>query len=325
MTRCLALFVFSLGSVLLFAGAPSSSSARGTLIDGIGRDVTGELIFYSDIKKVAKALGLGGGSADLIYPATRKSSKEEQAKELLTNQVIMAKACKEIGRGVGETEVSQQINRIIQSNQGLKSEGDLAAALKREGRTLLEFKEDIERQLVLRSFLGLFVNPRVTKADLKNRYFADTNKSAESVKVKVQKLRFSCQGSSPGKCVEAFAKAEKASKALSSGKSFEEVLRTFPKAGSARYEDFELTSLGSKKLQEQLESTLEGESTEPVEVAGSIYLFWVISKAKSFAVDFDEARLRDQITQERRAIMLKEKLKELRSKYLKSSPAVKLD
>ena len=323
MTRCLTLFVFSLSSVFLHAGAPIAASSKGVLLDGIVRDVTGDLIFYSDIKKVAKALGLGGGSAELIYPATKKSSKEEQAKELLTNQVIMAKACQEIGRGVGEAEVSQQINRIVQANPGLKSENDLAAALKREGRSLSEFKDDIERQLVLRSFLGLFVNPRVTKADLKSRYFTDTNKSAESIKVKVQKLRFSCQDSLPGSCKEAFSKAEEASKALSSGKSFEEVLRKFPQAGSLRYEDFELTSLGSQELQEQLENTPEGESTDPVEVAGSVYLFWLVSKAKSFAVDFDEAKLREQITQERRAIMLKEKLQELRSKFLKSHTAEK--
>ena len=326
MRRYGVLLLFSLNFIISFMSNATASSSQGSLIDGIARDVRGDLIFHSEVERLAKVLSLAKEPLELIYPATSKSSKEVQAKELLTNQIIMSQACQEFGRGVSNEAVEKHIARIIQDNPGIKNERDLETALmvpKDGKRTLEEFKGDIKKQMLLRNFMGLFGNPRVTKAELKKRYFAETGEYAESIKVKVQQLRFPCGGSGKNECSKALVQAKEASKLFSSGKSFEKVLSKFKNTGSARHQELELTSLGSKELQEQLERTLDGELTEPVNFGGSIYLFKVISKEKSLAVDFDEEVLTKGIVEEKRSVMLKEKLKELRSKYLKSSSAEK--
>jgi hypothetical protein len=293
----------------------SEIKQQGELVDGILQRVgKSRLILQSDITAVAKELKWRKFPEELLYPALPSDPSEKQALEYLTNEHLITMACEENQLVVESEQIESQLKSVIKSNPNLKTEEDLAEALKAEGKTLDDFRQEITSQMNMRNFSQRFVIPyiKVTEADLRPYYFLKTGEKAESISVKVEQVIFSCSPSPEGTCSE----GDQAYKRLLSGSSLKEVSESFSQASSVEQEEYDLNSLASETMKEALENLEVGQYTKPVPVDNkNVYIFKLIAKKVTPSLGFDSERLKVEYMQELSAAETKLQLKKLRIKH----------
>ena len=306
------LFFSSYASVARSPVQQENPTTKGELVDGIIRRVgKSRLILKSDITAMVKELKWRKFPEELLYPALPSDALEKQALEYLTNEHLITMACEENQLVVSSEEIESQLKSVIKSNPNLKTEADLAEALKAEGKTLEDFRKEIASQMNMRNFSQRFVIPyiKVTEADLKPYYFLKTGEKAESISVKVEQVIFSCTPSPEGICPE----VNQAYEQLLRGTSLKEIAENFPQASPAEREEYDLNSLASETMREALENLEVGQYTKPVPVDNkNFYIFELISKKVTPSLGFDPESLKIEYTKYLSSGETKSQLKKLR-------------
>jgi len=155
--------------VLLLAGGMAllAVSVTAEVVDRIVAVVNDEIITYSELQQVAKAIRAQPGFS---LPAGSGRDLDRQLLESLINQKLSKFEAKRRGITVTEQEVNKAFEDFRKRN-GLEKDEVLAQVLAENGMTVKDMKQQIEDQLTHERLVAIVTANKVTISDAEVRAF----------------------------------------------------------------------------------------------------------------------------------------------------------
>ncbi len=241
-------------------------------IDGILAKVDTEVITQSDM---AEAMSIAYLAIRENYPEDQWESKLQEENSRLLNRMIDDLVClrfaRENGMSVNDEQIDQQINSL-KEKAGITSDTEFAEALKQEGLTLEELRENTRRNIIKQRVLGREVYARIDVSDPEiKRYYnenEDIFKETAQVKIGLLLLEVKEQDEASSQTVE--QKIKSIYSQLQQGKSFTELVSQFSQ-GPSKDDGGDIGYIkkgeGLPELEKIAFSMEEGDFSEPFQTA----------------------------------------------------------
>ena len=311
----LSIFTLFIGFHIL---ADSALSEKKLVIDAIVASVNGEPITLSDIEKVL------GDNQKLTLDAASSDPEVRLVVEQLILERLIYEEAKERNLGVSDGEIERYIDEVTRRNR--MDRASFEAALKKEGKTITGYKEQIKTEILKTKIASGFMQSGVAvsedEIDEHIKELPALNKSG--AKVKLSQIFISTADRSEE---AARREIEKAQTELEEGSSFS----TVAKSMSEGVEASEGGSLGVIP-EEDLGMTIfdalfgleEGEVTSIVTSENGLHLFKLEERFVQSEDDEEEVNdsLRGEIREQLKRRKLEERMQEFFTLELQKLHAV---
>jgi peptidyl-prolyl cis-trans isomerase SurA len=268
--------------VFLNTLAPNYGRAE-TLVDRLVAEVNGEGVTYSEVMDKVKNGPLVVVSS---APAPTGASPFETALQDLINFRLILQKAQELEIDVSDEKLDEEIAGFLEKRK-LTIEG-LKDALKEQGMTFANYRQDFRNQAILNQFQGRVIYPaiKLTDRDVEAYYLKTSGNSNDSLRLTLRQLFIEVRqdaGEVVKKGKEALA--QKAFQELSSGLSFEQAVKVYSDAEDARANGGLMPPLFLKDLaasfQKVIQNLEEGQFSTPIKTPNGYFLFFL--EKKSFA------------------------------------------
>lgn len=203
---------------------------KGEVIDQIVAEVNGEIITYSELKRLldpiyAQYSKVYSGE-DLI--SRIRAAREEALNQLIENKLILQEA-KEIGLELNESAVEERLNEI---KSRFPSEEVFLDTLKNEGTSYDSFVDRVRDQLMIKALIGREVTSKVIVSPKEIEEFYQAHKKAFSGSPKVHLFHIMVK-KDPNNMFLSKETASQLYKKLKEGGSFEQLAKDYSEGPNA--------------------------------------------------------------------------------------------
>jgi len=287
------LFVLLLPSLAL---APCA--ARAETIERVVAKVNGQIITLSEFQSRQIAAAQGARVDPAGVGAFLRQNNAKILQEAIDEILILQKA-EDAGIRAPSAWIDEAIEGIKKENK-ITSDEQMQEALAREGLTLAELRDNIERGVVRRIVMQRDVQPKIeaSEADVRAEY--ERRKATEFTKPATVSLQEILVAEDKGGLTLAREIAQKAG----AGEDFQALARTYSSAPS-RTNGGELGQLAQGDLNPALEKVAfelpVGSVSDPLPVEGGYRLIRVVAKTSGSTTPFDAVkdRVRDRVMMSR--------------------------
>jgi parvulin-like peptidyl-prolyl isomerase len=275
-----------------------SGAARAEIVERIVAKVNGEIITLSDFQQRQ----LAAAQAARVDPSQINDFLRQHNGKILQeaiDDVLLMQKAADSGMKAPAQWIDEAIDNIRKENN-LTTEEQFQAALSREGLTLEELRQNIERGIVKRYILERDVRPKAeaTEAELREEY--EKLKQKEFTRPATVTLQEILVRDNTGGLALARQLVERAR----AGEDFQALARTYSSAPS-RANGGDLGQIAQGDLNPDLEkaafSLSVGSISEPLPVEGGYRVIKVIAKTSGSTTPFEAARdkVREKLMAER--------------------------
>lgn len=301
------------------------SPAHAEMVDKIVAKVGDEVITLSDVgQSVAERrtylfTTYKDGEARSLF----ERFKENALQELILQKILIAEVKKE-GIAIAESLIDQEYNRQLQES-GV-SEVAFINKLKQQGVTIADFKNQIKMELARQQFIQKKILPNIAISDYDLQREYEKNKDHYAT---YQKFRFVEVYLEEGKFDDVEEMQTMAAAIQSRLKSSLTAADLIKKHSSGAFADRGGDSgsvLGSSlrpEIRNILSQLKNGEVTNPIPIAGGVFIFKLLEKSDPLALPYNEVvtRLRLKLSERLVAQSLKKYLNNVRDQmYVEVMP-----
>lgn len=183
MRKVLLLILFVLGSSFSYAGEIVEQ-----ILAHVGNEIITQSDYNTELDRMRDEMShrFQGQELQQNYEAARKNLLE-----FMISQKLLDQRAKELDLDVSE-EVNAAVQRLREEND-IPDDQALDAALKKEGTSLLQLREDFHRRIIQQKILWNYVQGKVniTEDEIKNYYEQHKNEITTERKTKVTRYIFS--------------------------------------------------------------------------------------------------------------------------------------
>jgi parvulin-like peptidyl-prolyl isomerase len=291
MRRLFALLVLS--SLLV---APSG--ARGEIIERVVAKVNGQIITLSEFQSRQIAAAQGARvEASNVGPFLRQNNARILQEAI--DEILILQKAEDAGLKVPSQWIDESIDGIRKENN-ITSDEQFQDALEREGLTLSELRQNIERGIVRRSLMEREIRPKIeaTESELQAEY--ERLKATEFTKAPTVTLQEILLKEDPG----ALALAGQIVEQAKAGEDFSGLARAHSAAPS-RAHGGEVGQLSQGEMNPELEKVAfglaVGSVSDPLSVEGGYRILKVTAKTAGSVTPYDAAKekVRDRLMMSR--------------------------
>jgi peptidyl-prolyl cis-trans isomerase SurA len=275
------IFIF----ILLLSAAINVSAA--TVVEEIVAHVGNEIITKTDFDREQQRLH---DELSRRYQGEELQQRyEEQRKALLefmVTQKLLEQRAAELNLNVDE-EITAAVQRLREENK-IPDDQTLDAALKQEGSSLKELREDFRRRIIQQRILWNYVQGKVNITEDEIKTYYDQHKTEMMTQPKTKISRYALAGEEIPKD-ELKAEADRLLSELRSGKEINQSDYSHLKMDEAI--EFTKTDI-DPKIVAVLEATEVGSYTDPLEITSGWLILKVEERHEPEPIPFEEARTR---------------------------------
>ncbi len=271
--------VLTLGSESYLLGSPQ-------LVDQIVAVVAGIPILRSTLEAKTK------NRREILvsyFPAKDGDSDLQKHLQDEINLELIRQKAKDVDLGMDKSDIEEEISKFLtQRKLGKK---DLLAALKEQGVSYSQYKEDFETQMLVQKFQGRVISPgiKITDKDLEALYFSKNNSTAKGIIVGLNRISTESHRGSKGSSIPQLESIRE--DVVSGRKSYESLKKDSIKIGldCVEMEPLDLQDL-AQPYRDALSGKGVGEVTEVLSVNGTDAFFQIRSKNVSSSGDFSQKK-----------------------------------
>ena len=274
--------------VLLFLLALPTAAVARELLDRLAAEVNSEPILYSEIQeKVTKGPKIQVSE----FPASQGASDYEKALQDAINLRLIRSYTDQIELLVNEEDVQQHLERLKKHYS--ISEEELRHQIEMGGKSYSHYLKDVKDQILLARFQGRVIMPgvKVTDKDILAYYLRQNASKPEAVVLQLRRIVIPLPGQ-PGDVVRE-AKLRHASaiyQKLKGGMNFSEARQLYSEHDQQQEpSEFRLNEL-NQSIRNAVAPLSPGQFTAPLEISGSIYLFYLEDKKVATDSDFEQRK-----------------------------------
>jgi len=153
-------------AVVLAAGAiPARAAAQPgssgwTAVDSVVAVVNQDVVLKSELDRRA---GTFRQSLEAIKDVAERSRRRVELQQQLVRSLVDERVFLQAAAGLGLTATSQEVDRAIAEvkAQNRVDDAALAAEIAKNGYTMAEYRQDIQRQILAAKVAGLVIRPRI--------------------------------------------------------------------------------------------------------------------------------------------------------------------
>ncbi len=309
--------------VLVALALLTSARVQARVIERIIAVVNKEIILLSDLRE---RLAPVVSQLKRLPPAQRKPRLEQLKRQFLQNMVnekLIQDQARQLKISVKEQELERAIQNVMQKN-GLTRK-QLAAALRREGKSIVAYKEQLLRPQLLRmKVLNMKVRPRVSVSEDEIKALYDKNLRALGVETKVRARHIFVALPGQATAKQIAAKRAEAAKLLvaakKKGADFAALAKKHSSDSVTRSDGGDLGYFGKGTLPPAVEDVVfamkKGEIRGPLRTERGFHVIQIVDRKESSARPFKEVRrqLKGQVFGKKMEAATKAWLAELRKK-----------
>ena len=266
--------------------------AEEILIDRLAAEINDEPITFSEVmEKVQK----GPLIQVSPYPATEESSQFDIALNDLINFSLILQKADELGIEVTDENLENEISSFLQK-RNLDQNG-LLEALKGQGMTYEQYKDDFRNQMVLSQFQGRVILPaiKITEKDLEHFYLKVSGNVAENLRLTLRQI-FIAVSPDANETVKKGKEelAQQIYKKLTGGMDFKQAVEVYSNNEASRDQGGLMPPLYLKDLADPFSKAIESlkvnEFSPPIETPTGYYIFYVEKKSLAGSNDFKKKK-----------------------------------
>lgn len=299
------------------------ASAQARVIERIIAVVNKEIILLSDLRE---RLAPVVPQLKRLPPAQRKPRLEQLKRQFLTNMVnekLIQDQARQLKITVKERELERAIQNVMRKNSLTRKQ--LAAALRREGKSIAAYKQQLLRPQLLRmKVLNLKVRPRVSVSEDEIKALYDKNLRALGVETKVRARHIFISLPARASAAQIAAKRAEAAKlfaaAKAKGADFAALAKKHSNDSVTRGDGGDLGYFGKGTLPPAVEDVVfamkKGEIRGPLRTERGFHVIQIVDRKESSARPFKEVRrqLKGQVFGKKMEAATKAWLADLRKK-----------
>ncbi len=263
--------------ILLFSSSFAAAQKK-VLVDKIQALVDGEPILYSAVKKKVTTGPLVSLSA---YPATRSSSKDEQALQDAINMKIMIYAAEDIGLEASDEMIEQSIDQFLGRQNSTKAK--LKQYLSSQGQDYAAYKEDFKDQILMQRYQQRTILPSVEIDEKEARTFYNNSGGLFAKRARLDLRQLVIRGGP--------SKVKRIYEALKT-MPFTDAIQKYsdgPKGANSRIRNLDMQDM-APALQPAIASLKEGDYTPPLQTGAGAYIFYLEKRKTLSKVAFDKVK-----------------------------------
>lgn len=265
---------------------PFVSSAAPELLDRVEATVGEEPILRSQI--LAK-LKRGQAMTVSYFPLPDTATDYDKALADQINFELIQQKAEQLEIEVSEEELDQAIEKFLSERR--MTMDSLREALRTDGITMEEYRQDFSKQLLLGEFHGKVIYPliKITENDIENYYLKKNGRTSASVKVSIDQYRIENSDAQQIRLdaeqlfADLKAKLSAAQISAKAGKMKSKISRS--------EFDVNLSDL-DQSVRGRIEPLAVGEASPPFELNGGLMVFFVKQRQLTGSSDFDTQRAR---------------------------------
>jgi len=264
----------------------ASVAARGEILERVIAKVNGEIITLTDFQ----ARQVSAAQAARVEPERVSQFLRQNNARILQDaidEILLLQRAGEAGLKLRPEYVDDVIQNIKKEN-GITSDEQLQAALRREGMTYDDLRHNIERSMTRRMIVQRDIEPKigVTDEECRAEYEARKGEFTKPATVRLQEILVT--GSSGG-----LELGRELAQRARGGEDFGELARTYSTA-STRSSGGELGELAQGDLNPEIEKVAfalpVGAVSDPVPIGDSWRIIKVVAKTSGSVVPFETAQ-----------------------------------
>jgi parvulin-like peptidyl-prolyl isomerase len=307
-----------------------AAAARAEIFEQILVKVNGEIFTKSDLENRQVAMLRQQGQN--INPADLNDTQLRAALDKVTpqimvdvvNEMLLVQRGKELGYRLGDDQFNNALESIKKENN-ITTDAQFQAALKQEGLTMADLRQNFERAMIIQRVEQSEVFSRVAVTDEEARTYYDQHQSEFTTpaavtlrEILVAAPAADSRGLNVAQDDALRAKAEALRGRIVGGESFERVAAeasdSSSKTNGGLIGPFNVSELSSD-LQKLLASMKVGDVSEPIRTTRGYQLFKLESRTETVVTPFDQAReqIDNQVFTDKRRDEFKKYLDQLRS------------
>ena len=269
-----------------------TEDARSFVIERVAAVVNDKVILESEVVRRARPMLMGLEEED---PATRartiRSVVRRTLEEMITEE-LMVIAADEAQLEVKTEEVDRSLDEVKRKNA--LTDAQFAAALKEQGYTLPQYREELERQIIRFRAVNTLVRPRVsvTDQDIRRRYESMAGQAQGTSAVHIAHILLRPTETVTPDQVNALA-ADVVARARA-GESFDELAAAHSQDEGTRESGGDLGWFERGELPTEWENILfgmdEGEVRGPIRGPRGVHVFKVTEVRSDDTRPFEEAK-----------------------------------
>lgn len=294
---------------LLFAGV---APAAAEVVDQIVAEVNGEIITYSELRRVLDPIYAQYSKVyqgeDLVRRI--RKAKTDALNQLIENKLIVQEA-KGKGLSLNESLIDERVKEV---KKRFKTEEEFLDALKEDGASYDDFVNNVRDQLIVKAYVSQEVTSKVTVTpkEIKTYYDAHLDEFSEEEKAHVFHIMVR---KDPSNLPLSKETANQILAKVKSGGSFTELAKSYSEGPNAdKGGDLGFVRRGQliKELEDNVFALKVGETTGLIETQGGYHILWLKEKEKS-----SQKALAD-VEQDVEAKVFREKAAERHDKWIAS-------
>lgn len=298
-------FLFS----FLFLAAAFPAFSATVIVEEILAQVGDEIITKSEydnqMRRMEEELRRYYKGSDLDK---NLADQKSQLLDFMINQKLLEQKAKELNISV-EDDINAAVKRLRDENQ-FPDDAALDTALKQEGSSLIQLREDFRKRIVQQKILWNYVQGKVniSEDEIRNYYEQHKNEMVTDATTKIQRFSFA----NPDGDKEALqVEAKSALEALRAGKEI--TTAEFPDLKTEEPMEVSKAEL-DPRFSGILDATSVGSFTEPVDIPTGWLIIKVEDRKESQPIPLEEARAKiyNVLLQERAEKYQKSFLEDLR-------------
>lgn len=291
----------ALAALALFLPATGAASDEGEdgggqalLVDRVAAIVGDDVILESDVKaRAGPMLSDVEGIADADERERRRADVVERVLDQMIEEELMMQAAGQANVEISDQEIDQAIREVrSQNNLG---EAEFREALRMQGYTMEEYREDLEQQMLRMRATEMLVRPRVSVSedDVRARYQEMERGAGDVGRVRLSHILVEVpDGAGDEASEEARAHAEELVERAREDDSFAELAQTYSDDDATRADGGRLGWIDRGSLATEWENLVfameEGEVDGPVSGSDGYHVFYVEELERDDLPSFEE-------------------------------------
>lgn len=285
-------------------------------LDGVLATINDEVLLLSELQKAVLVTSQGQTQ---LQPTGRLAGgplapeQGEQLLEQLIDSRILHLRVGEMGMGVSEEELDQEIAQFLKQQNILESRFE--EMLRAEGETRTSHREEFRNQMEMQRFIGRVIRPQVTVTEDELRGFVlQQTGAAAGGKVRLKSLLIEMPSSlTEAQRQQKLQKVERVAKDISEGKDFETLVKLHSESSDAAKTGGALPPRAAKDLPQPLQERLAGAKPNdvigPLTIGASVFFFQFLAQEAGSAETMNKAQL-DQQREKLQEVKFQERLHE---------------
>lgn len=259
----------------------SVCSLHAEVVDQIVAEVNGEIITYSELKRMLEPIYAQYSKVyqgeDLVRRV--RKARSEALDQLIENKLIVQEANK-LGLHLNDKAIDERVREV---KSRFKTEDEFMDALKSEGTSYEEFTKNVKEQLIIKAFINQAVMSKVTVTPKEIQAYYEVNKGEFSEQEKAHVFHILVR-KDPANMKLSEETAKQLLAKIKSGGSFTDLAKNYSEGPNAdKGGDLGFVQRGQliKELEDPAFALAAGQVSGLIETDAGYHILWVKEKEKS--------------------------------------------